>query len=291
MEVYRRMNSVFTLLLIILLREGNCSFLHQQSTPAANNVRRPFPFAPILPASGRPFASAPKEPGSGSLRGSVPQVFQTAGDWGSAASEWGDRLPEQKRAIRKAVIKAVRSKNEVSGVLENLADEAKTVGKKASEVLATVVDPSNPGSKMCVGAVSVVAHFALEAAAELAEAAASGGWTEATLRSVSIAIRVSAEQAEAAAALTKDLTGEHVTAEQVHEVATSWARAATLWQTAETAITHELHVEGPHFAAKTTEAGSDILVKVLIGLFAGCGLICAALCLRRGSRNEALLLA
>jgi hypothetical protein len=151
-----------------------------------------------------------------------------------------------------------------------------------------VVDPATQsavGSKMCLGAASVVAHFAFEAAAELAEAAASGGWTEATFRSISIAIRMSAEQAEAAASVTKDLTGDRISADQIQKAATAWAKAATMWQTVETAIS------GLSLSEQIPEVDSNISVQVLISFFAGCSFIYAALRLRRGTSDEALLLA
>merc|ERR1719265_103714 len=296
MKVYQHMNRVFTLFLCVLLRQVNCSLLHQQSTSAINSLRRPFPFAPILPASGRPSASGQNAPGSVSLRGNAPHAFQIARQWANTATEWEDRVSQQRRALKKAVIKAVRTQGEVSAGMENLAEQAKAVAAKARKVAAMVVDPETPGSKTCLGAVSVVAHFAFEAGAELAEAAASGGWTEATLRSISIAIRVSAEQAEAAASLTKDLTGEHITVEQIQEAATEWAKAATMWQTVETTVTNELHIEGSDLPGSSlseqiTEVDSNISVQVLISFFAGCSFIYAALCLRRGTPDESLLLA
>eukprot|EP00746_Dinoflagellata_sp_MGD_P141839 gnl/MRDRNA2_/MRDRNA2_74874_c0_seq1.p1 gnl/MRDRNA2_/MRDRNA2_74874_c0~~gnl/MRDRNA2_/MRDRNA2_74874_c0_seq1.p1 ORF type:complete len:290 (+),score=58.76 gnl/MRDRNA2_/MRDRNA2_74874_c0_seq1:94-963(+) len=289
MKVYQRTNKAFALLLCILLTEINCSFLHQQSTSATNNLHRSFPFAPILPASGRPFTSAQNTPGSGSLRGSAPRVSQIAGDWANTATEWEDRVSQQRRALKKAVIKAVRTKGEVSTGMQNLADQAQTVAAKAREVAAMVVNPETPGSKLCLGAVSVVAHFALEAGAELAEAAASGGWTEATLRSISIAIRMSAEQAEAAASLTKDLTGDHISAAQIQEAAAAWAKAATMWQTVETAVRSSL--PGLGLSEQVPEVESNTSVQLLISLFAGCSFIYVALRLRRGTSDEALLLA
>merc|ERR1719321_1739511 len=121
-----------------------------------------------------------------------------------------------------------------------------------------VVDPATPGSKMCLGAVSIVAHFAFEAGA----------------------------------ALAKDLTGEHVTAEQIQEATTAWARAATMWQTVETTVTHELHIEEPDLTdlslfEQIPEVDSNISVQVLISFFACCSLMYAALRLRWGTSDEA----
>jgi hypothetical protein len=282
-------NRAFALFLCILLTEVNCSFLHQQFTSTINNLHRTFPFAPTLPASGRPFASAPNVPGSGSLRGSA---SPNAVEWASSATEFGDRVSQQRRALKKAGIQTVRTQREVSMGMKNLAEQANGVAAKAREVAAMVVDPATPGSKMCLGAVSVVAHFAFEAGAELAEAAISGGWTEVTLRSISIAIQMSAEQAEAAASLTKDLTGEHITAEQIHEVAAAWARAATMWQTVETTVTHELHdLPGLNLSEQIPEVDSNMSLQILISLFAGCSFSCAALRHRWGPSDDALLLA
>lgn len=229
-----------------------------------------------------PFAPS-SQTGDGFLARISPRVAQMERDWADIALE---ENREAETSVGTAVSRAMNeqganAKAVMAKQIARLAVQARATARKAKQMAQVGGDGAATDSEIKI-AEATVASFAWEAAAELAEAKATGGWTQATLSAVSLAVRISTEQVDAAATLTRHATGNQ--ADRVQAAAKQWAKAAASWQATEGLVQKNLELHaGSRLYSQALPNGINIPAAMLIGLFAGSGIIFAMLRFRNGA--------
>jgi len=201
--------------------------------------------------------------GDGFLARTSPRLAQIETDCADVATEADTARTAKVGApqARAANVQGSKTKAAVAKHIARLAVQARATARKAKQMAQVGGNGAATDLEIKI-AEATVASFALQAAAELAEAAATGGWTASTLSAVSLAVGISTEQADAAAILTRHATGKH--ADKIQQAAKQWAKAASSWQATEGLVASNLELhERRQLSSQASSNGINILAVVL----------------------------